>query len=145
MYYIAIFLLLVIILLQVLQVPTRNVTPQVTWAEPLVHVERTPEYRPPPLKEYKPARFQQLGILKGNEGEILPLYGKETHGHRNRYHYYTASPGQQLYALPVKHNSRDCFDDVGCEEFLGNNESVEVEGLEGTYSATIYRNNHVLY
>ena len=101
-------------------------------------VRREPEFRPPPIKEYKPSHVQQMGLLLGDDGETLPLYGREVRGRRDRYHYYTATPGQQIYALPVTHENRDCMDDMGCQELYGQ-ESVSVLGKTNTYQTKLYR------
>jgi len=142
-------LLCIIIILQIARMPTsQEPSKAVTWANPVkvVHqpVIETPEFRPPPVKEYKPRRFQQMGLLKNTEGDILPLYGKETPGHSNRYHYYTSTTGNQVYSLPIKHKDRDCLDDIGCEEFLGSADDIQVEGMEGTFNASVFRNNYAL-
>lgn len=143
-----IFLILVIALLVLfyfMEKRTKGAT-KVRWAQPLVHETRTPEYRPPPMKTWKPQRFQQMGLLTNDEGDILPLYGRETWGHRDRYHYYTTTPGQQIYSLPISHKDRDCLDDVGCQEFYGKEGDIKVEGLgDSPWTATIYRNNNHLY
>lgn len=106
-------------------------------------VLRSPEFRKPPLKEYKPRRYQQMGLLLG-DGETLPLYGKESPTHRNRYFYYTTTPGQQIYPLPISYNNRDCMDDIGCDEFYGN-EEVSVTGKSGLFSTKIYNNKQIYY
>ena len=98
---------------------------------------RSPEFREPPIKQYKPGYMQQMGILVG-QGETLPLYGKEVRGRRDRYHYYTTTGGENLYPVPVSHNARDCMEDIGCEELYGN-ESVSVTGKTGSYSVNMYR------
>ena len=38
---------------------------------------KEPEFRQPPVKKYKPGHVQQMGVLLGEDGETLPLYGKE--------------------------------------------------------------------
>src|SRR5210317_1770194 len=38
---------------------------------------RAPEFREPPIKQYKPGHMQQMGLLVGEGEEPLPLYGKE--------------------------------------------------------------------
>ena len=96
-----------------------------------------PEFRGPPIKQYKPGHMQQMGILVG-DGETLPLYGKEVRGRRDRYHYYTTTGGENLYPLPVSHNARDCMEDIGCEELYGN-EAVSVTGKTGSYAVKMYR------
>jgi len=116
----------------------------VHWSQPLIQEPPTPEFRPPPMKQYKPKRFQQMGLLTNDEGDILPLYGKETSGHRDRYHYYTTTPGQQVYSVPITHKDRDCLDDVGCEEFYGKAEDIKVEALgESPWKATIYNTKNM--
>ena len=100
-------------------------------------LERSPEFRQPPLRQWRPRRYQQMGLLS-NGTETLPLYGKESSTHRDRFFYYTTTPGEQIFPLPIEHNGRDCMDDIGCPEFYGN-ESVSVTDREGSYTAKIYR------
>ena len=101
-------------------------------------VRREPEFRGPPIKQYKPGRMQQMGILTNEEGETLPLYGKEVRGRRDRYHYYTTTGGENLYPIPVSHDGRDCIDDIGCQELYGN-EAVSVTGKTGSFGVKMYR------
>ncbi len=100
---------------------------------------RSPEFRPPPYKTYKPADFQQLGVLTGDDGQILPLYGKPSDTHRTRWNYYTSTPGNQIYPLPIKREDRDCTEDLGCDELYGS-EQVSVTGMGGDFNAEIYKN-----
>ena len=99
------------------------------------------EYRDPPIKQYKPGHVQQMGILTGTDEETLPLYGKEVRGRRDQYHYYTTTPGDQVYPLPVTIDNRDCMDDIGCRELYGN-ESVSVLGQTGSFQAKMYRTDN---
>ena len=101
---------------------------------------REPEFRGAPIKKYKPGYMQQMGVITGN-GETLPLYGKEVTGRRDRYHYYTTTGGENLYAVPISHNARDCMDDIGCEELYGN-ETVSVTGKTGSYAVKLYRTDN---
>ena len=101
-------------------------------------IRREPEFRGPPIKQYKPGHMQQMGILVGGDGETLPLYGKEVRGRRDRYHYYTTTGGENLYPIPVTHDGRDCRDDIGCQELYGN-ESVSVTGKTGSFDVKMYR------
>jgi hypothetical protein len=116
-------------------VPVMPVPPR-----PTVRQERprSPEFREAPIKQYKPGRMQQMGILIGESDETLPLYGKEVRGRRDRYHYYTTTGGENLYPLPVNHDGRDCVDDIGCQELYGN-ESVNVTGKTGSFNVNLYR------
>lgn len=105
---------------------------------------RAPEYRPPPFKTYKPADFQQMGVLTGDDGQLLPLYGKPNEAHRTRWNYYSSTPGNQIYSLPIKHGDRDCDDEhLGCEEFLGG-EDVNVLGI-GDVKVNMYKNRVAHY
>ncbi len=106
-----------------------------------VRVPVETEYRDPPIKQYKPGHVQQMGILMGSDDETLPLYGKEVRGRRDRYHYYTVTPGDQKYPLPITHNARDCMEDIGCQEFYGN-EDVSVLGQTGSFQAKMYRTDN---
>ena len=101
-------------------------------------IRREPEFRGPPIKQYKPGHMQQMGILTSEEGETLPLYGKEVRGRRDRYHYYTTTGGENLYPIPVSHDGRDCIDDIGCQELYGN-EPVSVTGKTGSFNVKMYR------
>lgn len=116
------------------EVPVMPVPPRLTQQRERRH---EPEFRGPPIKQYKPGHMQQMGVLVG-EGETLPLYGKEVRGRRDRYHYYTTTGGENLYPLPVRYNTRDCMEDIGCEEIYGN-ETVSVTGKTGSYSVNMYR------
>lgn len=104
-------------------------------------IHREPEFRKPPIKQYKPGYVQQMGVLVGDNNETLPLYGKEVRGRRDRYHYYTSTPGDQIYSLPVSMGDRDCMDDIGCGEIYGN-ESVNVLGKDSSFQAKLYRTDH---
>ena len=106
-----------------------------------VSTRAEPEFRKPPVREYKPGYVQQMGVLLGEDGETLPLYGKEVRGRRDRYHYYTSTPGEQIYSIPVTHGNRDCMDDVGCPELYGN-ENIQVLGKTAPYQARMYRTEH---
>lgn len=101
-------------------------------------VRREPEFRGPPIKQYKPGHMQQMGILTSEGGETLPLYGKEVRGRRDRYHYYTTTGGENLYPIPVNHDGRDCIDDIGCQELYGN-EPVSVTGKTESFNVKMYR------
>lgn len=104
-----------------------------------------PEFRRPPYKQYRPRRFQQVGLLSGGEnGETLPLYGKESDVYRDHWHYYTSTPGEQIYSLPVNLEGRDCTEDVGCRELYGS-ENLSVFGRGGDYTAKIYRTEQFPY
>lgn len=103
-----------------------------------VETTREPEFRGPPIKRYKPGYMQQMGLVVGPNEETLPLYGKEVRGRRDRYHYYTTTPGEQVYPVPVSVDGRECTDDIGCQELYGN-ETVSVLGKTGSFTVKMYR------
>lgn len=103
-----------------------------------METRREPEFRGPPIKKYKPGYMQQMGIITGPNEETLPLYGKEVNGRRDRYHYYTTAGDHNLYPVPLSHNTRDCMDDIGCQELYGN-ETVSVTGKTGSFTVNMYR------
>ena len=118
--------------------------PVIVQTRPVVEVRRDPEFRGAPYKQYKPRTFQQMGVLLGGEGEVLPLYGRESPGYRDRYQYYTTTPGEQIYPLPITQGDRECTEDIGCPEFYGN-EDVSVLGKTGTYKVNMYETEQLYY
>jgi hypothetical protein len=111
--------------------------------EVIVVKETIPEYRQPPYKQYKPPNYQQMGLLTNEEdGSVIPLYGRESFGYRDRYNYYTTTTGNQVYSLPLTYQDRDCTEDIGCQEFYGN-EVVNVLGKD--YKTKMYRTNSYSY
>lgn len=104
---------------------------------------RPPEYRAPPLKSYKPRDFQQMGVMTGDNGEIMPIYGRESRTRRDRYHYHTVSAGDQLYPLPLTVDGRRCDEDMGCQELYGG-EKITALGVPGTFNAEIYRTQNFI-
>lgn len=143
---VVIVLLLVAIVLQHLnrkpQEVDEIVIPYPVYVEP--RLRRDPEFRGPPYKQYKPKNFQQMGLLLGPDGDILPLYGRESRGYRDRYQYYSGSPGDQIYSLPLTHQTRECTEDIGCPEFYGG-ESVNVTGKTGDYTVKLYETEQLYY
>ena len=98
-----IILLAIVILYQIYnpKIVKVNETIEVPFpVEVPVQIPVEKEYRSPPIKKYKPGHVQQMGVLVGNDEETLPLYGKEVRGRQDRYHYYTTTPGDQIYPLP---------------------------------------------
>lgn len=124
---------------QLIEVPV----PVPVMVEPTVAAPKQPEFRQPPYKQYRPRQYQQIGLLT-SESETLPLYGKESETRRNQWHYYTTTPGEQIYSLPVTSNGRDCTEDIGCQELYGS-EELTVMGRDPVYQAKIYRTEQFPY
>jgi hypothetical protein len=102
---------------------------------------RSPEYRGPPIKKYKPGHFQQIGILTNETDETLPLYGREVRNRRDRYHYHTTTQGDQVYPIPVSIDGRECTEDIGCPELYGG-ETVTVFGKDTPFTVKTYRTDN---
>ena len=141
---ILLFIVLLLLTITIVQVTTEAapVTPVTILkrVEVPVRVPVEREFRDAPIKKYKPGYTQQVGVLVGDD-ETLPIYSREVRGRRDRYHYYTVTPGNQQYSLPITIGDRDCMDDIGCQELYGN-ESVSVLGEDGQFSAKIYRTDN---
>lgn len=120
--------------------PLVHPRPTVVSVRPLStrrEVRRTPEFRPAPVKTYKPGRSHQMGVLTDGT-TTLPLYGRVTRGHRDRYHYWTTTGVTNLFSVPITHDGRDCVEDIGCREFYGG-EQVSVTGKTNPFDVTLYR------
>lgn len=99
---------------------------------------REPEFRGPPIREYKPNTYKQVGLMMGENNDMFPIYGRPSYAYNNRWNYYTTTQGDQVYPLPISNGNRDCTEDIGCDELYGN-ENLSILGKNGTYKTTIYR------
>jgi hypothetical protein len=99
---------------------------------------REPEFRGPPIREYKPNTYKQVGLMMGENNDMFPIYGRPSYAYNNRWNYYTTTQGEQVYPLPISNGNRDCTEDIGCDELYGN-ENLSILGKDGTYKTTIYR------
>jgi hypothetical protein len=100
---------------------------------------REPEFRRPPIRQYRPDTYKQVGVLVGQDAdEIRPLYGRPSYAYNNRWNYYTTTIGNQVYPLPISNGDRNCTEDIGCDELYGN-EDLTILGKTGTFKPTIYR------
>jgi hypothetical protein len=85
-----------------------------------------------------PETYQSMGVIKTDDGQILPLYGRRTASRSDRFQYYTRTDTYNPVQLPIQFNRRDCQDDIGCEE-LSDRDSVTIVPTNQKGSATIYR------
>jgi hypothetical protein len=85
-----------------------------------------------------PETYQSMGIIKTDDGQILPLYGRRTTARSDRFQYYTRTDTYNPVQLPIRYNRRDCQDDIGCEE-LGDRDVVTITPTNQRGTATIYR------
>jgi len=85
-----------------------------------------------------PESYQSMGVIKLEDGGVLPLYGRRTASRSDRFQYYTRTDTYNPVQLPIQYKRRDCQDDVGCDE-LFDGESVRLAATNQKGVATIYR------
>jgi hypothetical protein len=140
----AIILIATIIGLLVVLILVLSKSPQIFVQAPEIPTQiltapiREPEFRGPPIREYKPNTYKQVGLMIGENNDMYPIYGRPSYAYNNRWNYYTTTQGEQVYPLPISNGNRDCTEDIGCDELYGN-ENLSILGKNGTYKTTIYR------
>jgi hypothetical protein len=85
-----------------------------------------------------PESYQSMGLLKTEDGQMLPLFGRRVATRSDRYNYYTRTDTYNPVPLPIKYKRRDCQDDVGCDE-LFNGEEVLLTATGNKATATLYQ------
>jgi hypothetical protein len=85
-----------------------------------------------------PETYQQFGVLKTDEGKLLPLYGRRTSSRSDRFQYYTRTDSYNPVQLPLEHKRHNCQDDVGCDE-LYDGDKLKIGATGEMATATIYR------
>jgi len=85
-----------------------------------------------------PETYQQMGILKADDGNVLPLYGRRTASRSDRYQYYSRTDSYNPVQLPIRYNNYNCVDDIGCSE-LYDGDTVSLVPSGQSASVTIYR------
>ena len=101
--------------------------------------------------------FQQIGILYKNDitdeekspgnntdNNVLPLYGKPTYRGSNKFLYYTETDKLNPVKIPISVNSKDCTDDMGCDE-LTDGGNVSIPSYNGSFNVKIYKFNKPRY
>lgn len=83
--------------------------------------------------------YQQVGAINSGD-KILPLYGRPKWPGASKWNYYTSTDSFQSVKLPVKFKSRDCQDEIGCDEvYDGDSVDIPQFGQERDFKANIYR------
>ena len=84
-----------------------------------------------------PEQYQQMGILDGGDGKLLPLYGRRVAPRSDYFNYYTRTDTYNPVAVPVRFKKRDCQDSVGCHEVsTGDDVDISLTGQKG--KVTLY-------
>jgi hypothetical protein len=90
-----------------------------------------------------PVSYRLIGYLVSTtndavprvDGGRLPLYGQASLTRKARWNYYTMMDGG--LKVPVTHQSRDCMDEVGCDE-LSDGDTVSIADEEGGWRVKLY-------
>jgi hypothetical protein len=85
-----------------------------------------------------PESYQQMGVLKKNSGDLIPLYGRRVGSRSDRFNYYTRTDTYNPLPLPINYKRRDCQDSVGCDE-LYNGDEIVVSPTGERATATLYQ------
>lgn len=84
-----------------------------------------------------PERYQQMGILDGGDGKLLPLYGRRVAPRSDHFNYYTRTDTYNPVAVPVRFKRKDCQDNAGCQE-ISNGDDVDISLTGQKGKVTLY-------
>ena len=118
---------------------TRSPEPERDWDTP-PDLSRVPRPETPfniPTQGI-PESYQSMGVIKTDEGKLLPLFGRRCLSSRERYNYYTRTDSYNPLPLPIEIRGRDCQDQVGCPE-LFNGDHVKISTTRDSGEVTIYK------
>jgi hypothetical protein len=90
--------------------------------------------------------YRQVGILTRVNGPetILPLMGRPLYSNRDKWQFYTLSDKNNSVKLPISNKGKSCTNEYGCDNIY-NGDTVQVEGYNDIFKATIYDNNVMQY
>ncbi len=91
-----------------------------------------------------PESYQPMGLLKQNDGKLLPLYGRRVASRSDRFNYYTRTDTYNPVPLPIQYKRKDCQDPVGCQE-LFDGDTVKIIPTGEDVTATLYRFDGPMY
>lgn len=84
-----------------------------------------------------PESYQQMGVIDGGDGKILPLYGRRVSPRSDYFNYYTRTDTYNPVAIPLNFKKRNCQDSVGCHEVMNGDElDITATGQKG--KVTLY-------
>jgi hypothetical protein len=84
--------------------------------------------------------FQPIGVLTStmNPNRVLQLYGRAIYPGSNKWQYYTNTDAFQSVKVTIRHNRRDCLNELGCDQIF-QGDIVEVPAYHGeTFRVELY-------
>lgn len=84
-----------------------------------------------------PDAYQQMGVITGSDGKVLPLYGRRTAPRSEYFNYYTRTDTYNPVALPVMFKKKDCQDNAGCAEVM-NGDNITLAATGDSAKVTLY-------
>ncbi len=84
-----------------------------------------------------PESYQQMGILTGSDGKMLPLYGRRVAPRSDYFNYYTRTDTYNPVAVPLTYKNKDCQDNQGCSEIFSG-ESIRLSPTGESVKVTLY-------
>lgn len=84
-----------------------------------------------------PDAYQQMGVITGSDGKVLPLYGRRTAPRSDYFNYYTRTDTYNPVALPVMFKKKDCQGNAGCAEVM-NGDNVTLAATGDSAKVTLY-------
>ena len=84
-----------------------------------------------------PDAYQQMGVITGSDGKVLPLYGRRTAPRSDYFNYYTRTDTYNPVALPVMFKKKDCQDNAGCAEVM-NGDNITLAATGDSAKVTLY-------
>ncbi len=84
-----------------------------------------------------PESYQQMGILTGADGKMLPLYGRRVAPRSDYFNYYTRTDTYNPVAVPLTYKNKDCQDNQGCNEIFSG-DSIRMGPTGEAVKVTLY-------
>jgi hypothetical protein len=91
-----------------------------------------------------PEAYQSMGVLKTDDGQLLPLFGRRTASRTDRYNYYTRTDTNNPVPLPISYKRKDCQDDIGCDELMSGDQ-IKIQPTGQFANATLYKFDGPMY
>lgn len=81
--------------------------------------------------------YRHIGILSGNKGKVLPLYGRRTYKGSSKWNYFTRANDHLSLRIPVSRDGYNCEEHIGCKE-LYNDDTLHVPEYNDNFKIKLY-------